>query len=267
MTTKRFAIVGIQLLLGLLLMSTTFAGRAESMQSPIDQGAIAKRLLSDIPLERQEAFGQAISIEPANRGPALRAALIALLERHNKLVAQALQRGLTVDQVENPEFVAAVERAVAELKDPASIPALAGALRSFHLIQPLADFGEAAAPSVIAVVMSPQSHYNAVDDALRVLRFMVEKQQSRPISPATLVQIRRATQERLQGTQKFTTLWYAIDLAAVLGDSELRHRIEDLANHPSEVTARGVIEPRLIAQTQKRAADRLAGMPAMPRPK
>jgi hypothetical protein len=62
-------------------------------------------------------------------------------------------------------------------------------------------------------------------------------------------------------------LWYAIDLAAATGDKELRRTVEDLANHSSEVAARGVTEPRLIEQTQKRAAERLAGTAASPRPK
>jgi hypothetical protein len=49
---------------------------------------------------------------------------------------------------------------------------LAGALGSFSLIQPLAEFGEQAAPAVIAVVASPTSHYSVVDDGLRVLRLI-----------------------------------------------------------------------------------------------
>lgn len=268
MTTKCLTILAVAPILGLVLItSQATAASAAAPQHPVNQEDLAKALLSSNAAERQRALGEVMAIEPAQRGAALRTALITLLERENKLVEQALVRGVTVDQVESPEFISAVARAVAELKDPATIPVLAGALGDFNLIQALADFGEQAVSAVVAVVKSPKSHYSSVDDGLRVLRFVVEQQQSRPLSPTTFTLIRQAAENRLSGPQNFTTLWYAIDLAAVLGDNDLKRTIEDIANYPSEVTARGVINPRLIAQTQKRAADRLAGVPALPRPK
>jgi hypothetical protein len=255
------------LLLVIAPLSQRLVAGAEPHQAPIDQAAIAKRLLSDIPLERDAAFADAIAIDPENRGPVVRTALIALLAKLNKAVDEALRQGLTVDHVESPEFISAVSRAVADLRDAAAIPAMAGALGSFSLIQPLAEFGQQAAPAVLGIVTSSTSHYSAVNDGLRVLRLMVERQQSRPLSPGTLAQIRQAARQRLSGQQYFTTLWYTIDLAAVLADSDLRDTIENLANHSSEVVARGVTDPRLVAQTRQRARDRLAGVPANPRPK
>jgi hypothetical protein len=137
----------------------------------------------------------------------------------------------------------------------------------FTLIRPLADFGQLAAPSVLRVVMSPESHYTAVDDGLRILRFMVEKRQTRPLSADTLGEIRRAARQRLTGKQYFTTLWYAIDLAMVLDDEGLKRIVESFANDPQAI--RGVVEPDVpdvIDRTGKRVQDRLAGVPALPRP-
>jgi hypothetical protein len=70
----------------------------------------------------------------------------------------------------------------------------------------------------------------------------------------------------LTGEQYFTTLWYAMDLAAVLGDEDLRSIIADLATYPNDIIARGVIDPELVQRTQQHARDRLAGVPALPRP-
>jgi hypothetical protein len=205
------------------------------------------------------------AIGPAGSGSTLRAALIALLEKQNLIVEQARQAGITLETVENPEFMSSVHHAVAALKDPQAIPALARALGWFTVVRALADFGDQAAQAVLGVVTSPTSRYSAVDDGLTVLRWMVESRSERPLSPGTLVQIRRAAEQRLTGEQYFTTLWYAIDLASVLDDAELRRIIEELATYPSDVVARGVTNPRLIERTQKRAADRLAGVPPVPR--
>jgi hypothetical protein len=129
----------------------------------------------------------------------------------------------------------------------------------------LADFGERAAPAVLAVVNSPDAHYSAVDEGLITLRFMVEGTGPRPLSAGTLDQIRGAARQRLTGKQYFTTLWRAIDLAVVLKDPNLRQTVQALASDPTEVSARGVTNPDLIARTQQWAAQRLAGGPSSPR--
>jgi hypothetical protein len=105
-----------------------------------------------------------------------------------------------------------------------------------------------------------------VDDGLRTLRLIVEGASTRSLSPDTLDQIPRAAQQRVTRKQYFTSLWYAIDLAVALNDPNLRRIVESLASNRNEVIARGVEDPKLIEQTQKRAAERLAGVPALPRP-
>lgn len=231
-----------------------------------DQHALAQQILQGAASERQRAFGQAQALEPRQMGPELRAALITLLDRNNKIVAEAAKRKEAVAKLENPEFIAHVAHVVSELQDPQAIPALAGALGSGSTLvrDALADFGERAAPAVLAVVTAPESRYTAVNEGLLSLRYMVEGKGSPPLSPETLNQIRGAAKQRLMGKQRFTTLWRAIDLAVTLNDPELRQLVQSLASDANEVIARGVTDPGLIADTQKQASGRLAGGPSRP---
>jgi len=231
-----------------------------------NQREIADQLLGSDLRQRNEALKAVLSIGPAKVGPELRSALITLLERQNRIVLEAQRRQVTLDTLEDPEFISGLSRVVAELKDPKAIPALAGALGMFTAIRPLADFGEQAAPAVLEVVTSAHSHYSAVNDGLITLRFMVERMKSHRLSAGILDQIRRAAEQRLSGKQYFTTLWYAIDLAVVLNDAKLRGIVKSLASNRNEVMARGIEDAKLIDLTQKRAADRIAGVPANPRP-
>lgn len=254
-----------------VLLATTLAVtaiHANQEQAKADQHVIAQQLLGQDLRERSSAWGAALAIGPANSGQELRAALITLLEKENRIVVEARRRGVAVSTLENPEFIAHVARFVAELKDPLSIPALAGALESGSTapMQTLAAFGEQAAPAILSVVTSPQSSHYAVEGGQTALRLMVEGAAPRPLTAGTLNQIRRAAQLRLTGPQYFTTLWYAVDLAVVVKEDSLRRIVELLASNRTEVVARGVTDPKLIEQTQKRAADRLAGVPALPRP-
>jgi hypothetical protein len=151
--------------------------------------------------------------------------------------------------------------------DPHAIPALAGALGTGSTLvrDALADFGEQAAPDVLRLVTAQDTRYDAVGDGLMALRFMVEGARTRPLSPSTRDQIRRAAMQRLTGEQYFSTLWYAIDLAVALDDPELRRIVQAIASDRNELVARGVSAPDIIALTQKRAAARLAGEPPEPR--
>lgn len=206
---------------------------------------------------------------PQNAGPELRAALIAVLESETRAHLEAYKAdrsGQMPEFVESPELIGRVIRAVAQLEDPKTIPALAGALGTgFTAIRALVGFGQQAAPAVLDVVRSPNSTHYQVDAGLIALRLMVERTPSRPLSSDTLDQIGRVAQERLTGNQYFTTLWWAIDLAVVLNDVELRRIVESLASDWNEVVARGVDDPDLIERTQKRASDRLAGIAPLPR--
>jgi hypothetical protein len=143
---------------------------------------------------------------------------------------------------------------------------MARAMGSWALLDPLADFGELAASDVLAGVTSNGSHHTNVSNGLIVLRFMLEGTPKYPLSPDTIARIRQATEQRLLDPRYFTTLWYAIDLAAVLKDPDLKAILKELATSTGSVMARGITDPTLIDKTRRRAADRLAGVPAQPQP-
>lgn len=232
----------------------------------VDQRRLAQDLLAEDLAVRSTAVNTARAIGPPKLGPDVRQALITLLERQNRLVAEATGRQAPVADLENPELIATVSRLVAELAEPAAIPALAQAIYGGVTVsRALAAFGEEAAPAVLSVVTTPSTHYSLVDHGLRTLRFMVEGAALRPLSPATLLRIRLAAEQRLTGTQYFTTLWQAIDLAVALNDPGLRRTVEELASNDSAVIARGVTDQLLVERTRMRAAQRLAGIPPMPR--
>ena len=253
----------------LLLAALVVTARpVNGAQARPDQHVIAQQLLVQNVRERDSAFEAARAIGPGMAGQELRRALITLLEKENRIVVSARRRGVTVDTLDNPEFIAHVAGFVADLKDPQTIPVLAGALESGSTapMRTLAAFGEIAAPAILSVVMLPRSSHYEVEGGLTALRLMVEEAGPRPLKSGTIDQIGRAAQRRLTGSQYFTTLWYAIDLAVVLKEDNLRRIVELLASRWTEVVARGVRDPALIEQTQKRATDRLAGIPAFPRP-
>jgi hypothetical protein len=200
----------------------------------------------------------------------LRNALIAELAKEAALATRRgkdARRGLPVAPHPDPDFFPEIVAAVVEIRDPAAIPAVASALGSgFRAIRFLADFGESAAPAVLAVVMSPESINYAVDDGLIALRFMVERRSVRPLSQSTMAQIRLAVQQHLSTGRDFAigTLWWAIDLASVLKDPDLDGTIRLLATDTNAIRSLGVA-PDLVQETQKRAADRVAGILPLPR--
>ena len=197
--------------------------QASGRQRQLDQSAIARQLLGEDKQVRNRAFEAALAIAPANIGPELRTALIRLLERINEIPLEAGRRGVAVSTLEDPEFISSLSRFVAELRDPRAIPALAEATYGWvPVMRSLAAFGEQAAPAVLRVVTSPDSHYELLEHGLVTLRFMIERADVNPLSPATVEEIRLAAQQRLTGEQYFTTLWHAMDLAFTLRDPNLR---------------------------------------------
>jgi hypothetical protein len=236
-----------------------------------DQPALAQQLLEGSAAERGVAVAVAEALGAANTGPELRAALVAALEREGRIQVERVRadrRGEVLQEQEDAEFITHVARTVAALHDPRTIPALAnfGLGTGSPPRDALVAFGEQAAPAVLAAVMSPDSSHDTVDDGLVTLRFMVEGMASHPLTAGTIAQIRRAAEQRMTGKQYFTILWYAIDLASVLNDTKLWSIVQSIASDLNEVFARGVENPDLFELTQKRATDRLAGIPALPRP-
>jgi hypothetical protein len=210
----------------------------------------------------------------AGRSPASpedRFALIKALEHEAMLHRRhdvAVRQGQHPPPLDDPERLPQLARAVGKLHDPASIPALAAAMWSgFAAIRPLAAFGEQAVPAILSVEASPESGTDSINSALITLRFIVEGASERGgLSEATRTDVRRVAARRLTSSGSPTTLWWAIDLAWSLQDEELRHSVEVLATDANAVAARGITDPGLIEQTQKRAAARVAGSPPLPRP-
>ena len=244
-----------------------------AISAQVDQSSVARQLIeADNASQRREALQRARGVSPQKLSRELRAALIDTLDREGKSLVDGYRkrsRGEFVEYREDPEFITEVARAVAETQDPLAIPALAGVLGTgFIVIRALAAFGEKAVPTVVDVVTSQDSIHYAVDDGLIALRFMVENTASRPLSPAALAGIRRAADQHLRNGKglNITTLWWAIDLAVALNDRGLRRSVEQLATDWNAVEATGITDIADVQQTQKRAADRLAGVPPLPRP-
>lgn len=233
--------------------------------------SIGTLLLSGDAREKELGLQAARQIGLQNAPSEVRLALIEALAREGRLHRQhylAVHSDQNVAPLEDPEFLGRLSSAVAELQDPRSIPALSGALGSgFAVIRALASFGDEAALPVLAVVNSPESIPDAVNHGLIALRLIVEGAPMRPLQDGTLKKIRLTAAQRLSTGKglSLTTLWWAIDLAGVLNDPDLRQSIESIATDWNDVVARGVTDPELIVQTQKRAADRLAGVPPLPR--
>jgi hypothetical protein len=122
----------------------------------------------------------------------------------------------------------------------------------------LAALGDEAAPAVLEVVRSDKD-YNRVDDGMRTLTLMIDGSSARPVSMQTREEIRRTAQQRLAGTQYFTTLTNAIDLALALNDADLRRTVESLAVDANAVRQRGIEDPDLVSHVQRRATRALAG--------
>jgi len=253
--------------LALLLL---FAARAETQNAaPDDQSEVARRLLTGDVSERAGALGRVRQIGPEKVNPQLRAALITALERENALVAQFRARraaGEVVPRLGNGELLAGLAFVVSAFRDPRAIPGLAGA----HGYSPaasaaLADFGEPAAPAVLAV-LATTTNTSVADDALRTLRFMAEGVGRQPLTDGTRDRIRRAAKRRLTEPQKsITTIWGAIDLAVALEDPELRGIVQSLASDRSAVVRLRKTDRDLVDRTQRVAAERLAGVPPLPR--
>jgi hypothetical protein len=254
----------------MVLLSTVTIAASIAHQDLRDQRAIAEKLLSGDSSKQTDALGAVRAMGARNADPELRQALITLLERQNRLARQNIQRGESVEGAIAPEFRSRLCQTVAELRDPRTIPVLADSLGGgFVVHRHLAAFGENAAGPVLAVVMAQESDYEAVNEGLVSLRFMVENQRVRPLRNETLQLIRSAAQQHLTrpGRPPGTgvTIRWAIDLAVALKDPALRRIVESLASSPAEIMALGITDQGLIEMTQKRALDGLAGVAPMPR--
>lgn len=228
----------------------------------VDQAAIARNLLEGTPAEQEKAVAHASTLGVARIDNNLRAAMIEALVREGERHAQGRA---TPDASEFPILLPKLARLVAEFRDPQAIPALAEAMStSPPAMKALAEFGEPAAGAVLSAY-ERSAHPPMIIAALLTLRYMAEGVGAEPLSPMTLHAIRRVAEERLTSEQLDPVLQRAMDLAWALDDPELMAIVEAIASDPEEVIQRGITDPDLIERTQRHAADRLAGIPPLPR--
>jgi hypothetical protein len=244
---------------------------AQAATAQTANDAVADRLRGGTAAERSAALEAVRTAGARNASARVRAALLAALEQEGRLFTDRYHRGRSgeaLPDLEDPEFIARASRVVAELDDPAAIPALTAALGTgFTVIHALTAFGDQAVPSVVSAVVSPDSMPDALNHGLITLRFMVENLDTRPLSASSAALIRRAAQQRLRMADNtfVTTVWRAIDLAVTLDDPEFRQTVELLASDYGTAISSG-IDPEYVDQTARRASERLAGTPALPRP-
>lgn len=232
----------------------------QSTSSP-EQAEISRKLRSGSDEERAEALSAIRRIGVGAVSADVRKALKDELARTNAITVAAHQRRED-NGSPDPEYRAELQRQVAETGDPDAIPLLADALGLGTLLRQLTELGEASAPSVIKVARDPSRHYSAVDEALRILRMMLE---NNLVSDETREAARSVARQRLTGSQYFTTFWYAMDLAAVVDDPGLTELIRRISQSPESLQYAGGTTDRTHAMTRQRAIDRLAGIPAQPR--
>lgn len=237
------------------------------------QASLASQLSSGNADEVRRALEAVRTLDPQELSDEVRAAMADALvqesRRNNRRYWQD-RRKTPPEPLPDPELIAALAEGVAELGDPRTIPALAEALGvGLPVIRALASFGDDAAPAVLTVLMAPESTHYAVNDGLIALRFMVERSgtSSSRLTAATVARMKAAAERHLTVRPRFIgTVWWAIDLAVSLQDEGLRAIVEGLATDPGRVMDIGVSDPDVVYQTQRRAADRLAGVPPLPRP-
>ncbi len=246
--------------------------RVSGVMAVPDQQELAREVLSESVEVQGRALQGVAGIPRDEIGPGLRAAIIKALERentkhmHHRLADRA---GKHPPPLKAPEMYFQIGEAVIELRDPASIPALAGALGTGTAVaRALAAFGLQAVPTLLEVVTAVENDPSEVNNGLLALRFIAEKNEAQALKGNLRDQVVAAARQRLAtGKGMFTTtLWNAIELAATLNDPELRKTVESIGYDRREVIRRGITDPQLIEQTQRYAIKALSGVPLLPRP-
>lgn len=259
-------------LIVLPLFALFASARTEAQQTRIEAYALESQLKSGNATELRDALRTLAAVDKATLPQQVRGALVqALLDesaRHKRRYFQS-KEGKALDPLPDPELITPLSIAVAEMKDPATIPAMAASLGyGSPLVKALVAFGSASIPHVAAVVMSPESTDSAVNYGLMTLRMIVERLGGpEKIDPSLLIELRHVASYHLTNRPRFIpTTWWAMDLASVLGDPTLRARLQQFTDEPKLAVEFGAIDDEVVAQTRKRATDRLRGVPPMPRP-
>jgi hypothetical protein len=273
-----------------LALTLVIAAFPPGALAQVDQQALARAIVGDDRRAAQEALDEATrALAPEEMGPELRAALIAALERQNQVyratAEAAIAREATgfsppkLDRLGREfwgEGYGFLVETVIGLQDREAIPALAGALLSATalVVQPLVEFGEEAAPSVLLIAEGEAWRRSQVEGALAVLTRMIEDPTGPPLSEATRARVRRLVRAQLTTgveypgmiagdfpRQRASSLREATSLALALGDPPLRELVASLARDPEAVRRLGVQDSALVDQVQRHAAEALARPP------
>jgi hypothetical protein len=253
------------------VMTTLVFAMAATAQEP-EPRALASQLRSSDAVQQRRAL-QALDAMDKRQLPdelkdALSEALLVETKRNTRRYWQH-REGKPLEPLQDPELVAALARAVVETRDRNAIPAMAESLGpGFSLVRGLVEFGTLALPDVIRVTMAPGSTHDTVDHGLITLRMIVERAGGvTALTRRQATQVREVAEHYLTTRPRFiSTLWWAIDLASVLDDAKLRAHMQRLATDPELAAAMGAWDQDVVVKTQQRAADRLAGLQALPRP-
>jgi hypothetical protein len=260
------------LYLSLATLLAPQAPQTDGVRQQDAQEAIVRQLASNDAAQQRRALDAVEALGQRELGDSAKAALATALQQESRRHARRYwqrRSNQALEPLPDPELIGALARTVAPLGDPRAIPAMAESMGfGFPITRALAAFGLQAAPAVLDVVMSPQSPEYAVNDGLIALRLMVEASTtSGPLTTPTMARITAAAEHHLTTKPRFIpTVWWAIDLAAALGEPRLRAIVQEFASDPALATAMGATDPGLVEQTRKRAADRLAGIAPLPRP-
>lgn len=225
---------------------------ATHVAAQTNQKLIVEDLLSGRSEREAQGLKAAKALGAAERNESLHVALIALLDAKNDVVAKAMAEGVTLDTVDDPEFIADLSRTVATLGDARAIPSLARAIYGGRTAaQALAAFGE---PSVepLAEMCIGENHYDLVNHGLTALTMLAEAPGREGLSKQALGRIRSCARARLTKVTAFSSLWKAIDLAVALNDEELNGVVQQMSNDRGAIEAAGV-PPVAVEQTQERA--------------
>lgn len=283
MTSRTRAILGVAAVAAAGWPAGAEAQRPAEEAPPRPQEVLALDMASGDWETARTALGEALRIPRADRGPAIRRALISALEAH--MLGADRRAGPRAPSYEAlADHVGVLLEEVRALCDPAAIPALARS-PAFGIREAvaLADLGPAAMPEALDVATSPDSDGDRVANGLLALRVMVELWGGpEALSPDVRARLVDAAALYLNGPGEryaeltSSTIWrvgsvlyWALGLAWVLDDPGLRARLEEIAADEAATRAMGVTNgfpPGAPLNLQMRAASLLAGEPPRPRP-
>ena len=229
-----------------LVVPNMVAAQKDSVSARMTEAEAVRALSAGEPMsQRNLAVMLATELGP-QAGPALRSAMLR--------EAWAELRG---ERGPLDEGIVAYIRAIAEFRDPESVPFLVETMRySSSAANALADIGAVALRPVLAAVNDPETDQAGVRMGFTVLRWMIEEglpdaAQTGEIGEAAL---RRLT----NGPQATLAIFGALHIAVVLQEPELLKAAQALAHETGVAEAMAESESR-VGWIRQEARDLLSG--------